>query len=848
MAVPTGGGGIILTTTMVLDGLDEGLKMATGMVKNAAKAMTAPFVAIGSAVASATVAITKMSVSAYADYEQLVGGVNTLFGDSAAKVLAYAEDAFFYAGLSANEYMQNVTSFAAALISSTAGDTELAADIANTALTDISDNVNKLGSSIESVTMAFQSFAKQQYVLLDNLKLGYFGTKTEMERLLRDAEALTGVKYDINNLADVYTAIHEIQKKMRIVGATADEAERTITGSTNMMKAAWQNVLTTIASGGDLDKAINNFAYSVVKVFDNILPAIERSLYGISGFIEKVTPVLVQNIAVAILRAIPVIVQAVINLIVGVVKGIWGAIKAIFTGGSVAVLTKQLNTGFGGISNSASSAADAIEKMGDAAAGADQKAKKSLAAFDDLQILSSPAGSGSGGGGIGDIGDVSVVGGGGGIGSLVDALEMESEVSDFVARVQEKLASLGEFFKNIWDSSAVQSFLSAVQSSVSFASEYAKTIWRNYKENLSTMIIEISPNIQNAAQNLNSFFTGVWTDISNTIDEKGAKITEQATTLFNSIWKEALIPAAKQISKIWSDVTGSLSKNWSIHGNNIINGIGDFVENTIELFQKLWDGLIAPIIEPLLEEFGIAWDGTLSEALDGFISFVFETISGGLRLANEVFFPLAELLVDVVSPAFTSMVTGAISLFGTLVTYVSDVLSAMRGIFDGIIWFIKGTFTANWKTAWQGVKDVFSSIVSGLGAMLKTPLNVAISLINGLINGLNRIRLPDWDILGGLAGKGFNIPRIPKLATGGIVPSTTVAMIGERGREAVLPLENNTEWMDTLADRIISRGGVGIQKEEHYYIDNNEIMTLIYRLAKGGERLDGVNLVKGSAY
>jgi hypothetical protein len=173
MAIANADGSIILSTKVDTSGLKKDFK---GITKMAGKAL----LSVGALAGATTVAITKMAVSAYADYEQLVGGVETLFKDSAQKVKNYAEDAFYTAGISKNEYMRQVTSFSASLIKSTAGDTEKAADIANMALIDISDNVNKMGSTQESVTLAYQGFAKQQYMLLDNLKLGYGGTKTEM--------------------------------------------------------------------------------------------------------------------------------------------------------------------------------------------------------------------------------------------------------------------------------------------------------------------------------------------------------------------------------------------------------------------------------------------------------------------------------------------------------------------------------------------------------------------------------------------------------------------------------------------------------------------------------------------
>ena len=376
MAISGGDGSIILTTKVDETGLKKGLGSMKKLGSTAGKA----FLAIGAAAATATVAITKMATDSYADYEQLVGGVETLFKGSAKRIMAYAENAFYTAGISANEYMKQVTSFSAALIRSTAGDTDKAADVANMALQDISDNVNKMGSSMESVQLAYQGFARQQYLLLDNLKLGYGGTKTEMERLLKDAQELTGVKYDINNLADVYSAIHAIQEELGITGTTAKEAEKTITGSANMMKAAWKNVLSAIAGGGDLDKAINNLVYSIQKYFENFVPVVERSLQGIGQLIERVAPMLVQTVARSLIKAIPSLLNAVYQMIIGLAKGVYQGIIDLFKGGTQKVLEAQTNEIAQSVENQ-NALTESVEETAKAQKGA-------LAGFDEINTLS----------------------------------------------------------------------------------------------------------------------------------------------------------------------------------------------------------------------------------------------------------------------------------------------------------------------------------------------------------------------------------------------------------------------------------------------------------------------------
>lgn len=238
--------------------------------------------AIG-AVTTAIVGIGTASVKSYADLEQNIGGVETLFKSSADKVIKNAENAYKTAGMSANEYMSTVTGFSASLLQSLSGDTEKAADVADMALIDMADNANKMGTSMESIQFAYQGFAKQNYTMLDNLKLGYGGTKDEMERLLTDAQKLTGVKYDITNLNDVFQAIHVIQGELGITGTTAKEAEETITGSVASMKSAWDNFLN---GSGTFDE----FVKSAKIAFNNIATAVGELLPRIAEEIANALP------------------------------------------------------------------------------------------------------------------------------------------------------------------------------------------------------------------------------------------------------------------------------------------------------------------------------------------------------------------------------------------------------------------------------------------------------------------------------------------------------------------------------------------------------------------------------
>lgn len=241
------------------------------------------------AVAGIGAAVGK-ALFAGADLEQSIGGIETLYKDSADKMMAYANQAYKTAGISANDYMQQATSFSAALISSYNGDVNAAADATNKAMIDMADNANKMGTPLESIQMAYQGFAKQNYTMLDNLKLGYGGTKTEMERLLADAEKITGVHYDINELGDVYDAIHVIQGELGITGTTAEEAASTISGSIGMMKASWQDLLGNLALGNDIYPQVEALMESIIAVAKNVIPAVGNIVIGIPKVIIKHFP------------------------------------------------------------------------------------------------------------------------------------------------------------------------------------------------------------------------------------------------------------------------------------------------------------------------------------------------------------------------------------------------------------------------------------------------------------------------------------------------------------------------------------------------------------------------------
>lgn len=323
-------GRIIIDTQIDSKGAEGGIKSLSGKLGGLAKTGAVAITGLVTAASAAVTGLTALSIKQFAEYEQLVGGVETLFKDSSMVVQRYAANAFRSAGLSANEYMETVTSFSASLLQGLGGDTEKAAQIGNKAVVDMSDNANKMGTSMEMIQNAYQGFAKANYTMLDNLKLGYGGTKTEMQRLLADAEKLTGIKYDINNFADIIEGIHVIQTEIGITGTTALEAEETISGSANAMKAAWSNMLTGFSKDTvNFDDLINDLVDTVGTFAGNILPRIKIALEGIG----EVLPILVEEFATLGMDLLPGLLETGGQVVHSLINGIIAALPQLITSG-----------------------------------------------------------------------------------------------------------------------------------------------------------------------------------------------------------------------------------------------------------------------------------------------------------------------------------------------------------------------------------------------------------------------------------------------------------------------------------------------------------------------------------
>lgn len=311
----------------------SGLSAIKGTLGDFAKFSTAT---LGAAAAGVS-AIVKESVSAYADYEQLAGGIETLFGSSADTVMKNAEKAYLTAGQSMNEYMETSIQSAASLINSLGGDQAKAAELMDLSITDMSDNVNKLGTSMEAVQNAYRGFSRGNFTMLDNLALGFAGTKEGMQELLDKAQEISGIQYDISSYSDIVQAIHVVQEEMGITGTTAKEASGTISGSIGSVKAAWQNLKIEISKDdGNIGDAFDNLSETAGAAFDNMLPRVEKALDGVGSLIVKAAPKIGQSIAKIVPKVLPSLMETSVSVISAIGTSIVDSLPTLLeTGGEV---------------------------------------------------------------------------------------------------------------------------------------------------------------------------------------------------------------------------------------------------------------------------------------------------------------------------------------------------------------------------------------------------------------------------------------------------------------------------------------------------------------------------------
>ncbi len=682
----------------------------------------------------------------------------------------------------------------------------------------LSDALVGLPTTLDSATMSVQRFTSangnvkastEMFIALNNAILSG-GATTEMQKsaLEQLSQAYAKGKPDMMEWRTAMSAMPAQLKQVAVAmgyASTDQLGEALRNGSVSMdefMVKITQLNKTGVNGFASFEEQARNSTGGVATSITNVKTALTRGLAEIMNAIGQ------SNIA-GFFQGIARAINSVIPYITGFVKACVWAVSGIASlfGKSTKKNIENTSKSLGSLGSSGATTSKGIDK----ATGSAKKLKKELnglASFDEMNILKEN--DSSSGGGAGDTG-------GGAVGGDLSGIDLSAfdsgldGVSSKADEVAEHLKSIfgmvGETIRNIWNSEPIQAFVGFATTYGQFLFDFWSTLGINLWTNLQTTWASIEGDVFTTLTNMGLLWTTFWSDLDAGIQTWGEPIIKGVTGIFNSIWKDAISPTIQIISKAWADFSKILLDLWNEHGKPLVDNIGEFVITTIALFQKIWDDVLNPIIQPFLETISWLWDKHLKGLIKNVGDFIGKLVNGALEIYNKFIAPLIMWLIDKLSPAWSFLSSLIVGVLGTVFGVVSDVFSAIFKILGGVIDFITGIFTGNWSKAWEGVKSIFKGIIDAIAGIFKAPINLIIDGINAFIGGLNKIRIPDWVPVVG--GKGFHIDKLPKLAQGGVVDKPTIAMIGEAGKEAVIPLENNTGWITELANQLNGKTGGG---------------------------------------
>nr|DAK32889.1 MAG TPA: tail tape measure protein [Caudoviricetes sp.] len=622
--------------------------------------------------------------------QQSLGGIETLFKDSADKVKGFANEAYKTTGLSANAYMENVTGFSASLLQSLGGDTDKAADIANMAMIDMSDNANKMGTSMGSIQLAYQGFAKQNYTMLDNLKLGYGGTKQEMQRLLADAEKLTGVKYDINNLSDVYSAIHAIQENLDITGTTAREAATTFTGSFESMKAAAQNVLGKLSLGEDIQPALQALMETTSTfLFGNLIPMIGN-----------------------ILKQIP-------NLILGGIKGVFSGIFGEGLGSIMGGIVTALGSAF-----LAFKAFSAVSGMLSGIPAVLTTIKTAVTGL-FTTMSANPIG-------------IAIAA----IAALTAGLVYFFTQTEMGRQIWQGFM---DWFSGVWQS--VAPVLTEVWNGIV---ETATTVWNHMMAVVAPIIQAVVDFIRSVWDGISLWWTenqGLIQQTFTTVWNAIQTVIQMVMPIIQSIIETAMNILAPFIEATWNNICIVVTTVWELikiaiqTAMDVISGI---IKAVMAIINGDW-GTAWNAIKGVGEAIWNGLSATGKAIFDGFaqiLSNIWNTIKS---VASNAWEGLKSTVLGLID----GLVQGAQRAWESMKQGVSDLVSNVTSIFDGIrnidLWSageaILDGFLGGLKSAWSAVTD-FVGGIAGWIADHKGPIEYDRKLLipagNAIMQGLNR--------------------------------------------------------------------------------------------------------------
>ena len=649
------------------------------------------------------------ALSEGAALQQSLGGIETLFKDSADKVKGFANEAYKTTGLSANAYMENVTGFSASLLQSLGGDTDKAADIADMAMIDMSDNANKMGTSMDSIQVAYQGFAKQNYTMLDNLKLGYGGTKQEMQRLLADAEKLTGVKYDINNLSDVYQAIHAIQENLDITGTTAKEAASTFSGSFESMKAAAQNVLGKIAIGENVTPALQSLLETTKTfLFGNFLPMIGNILSGLGV-------VLTEGLSSLASQLFGDAFGSAVYDQIGRVTGIFQTFFDMIFGS----MDKEANF-----------------EILDALGFSEDAANQIINIADNIRVTFENIGSAIGDvlGIVGDfVGDLlGIKDGEQGVNLLGFAFET---LTGFLREASGIIKGITSFFK---ENQLAADLLKSAVVALGIGFPVAKIA--AFVQGLGGL-----PGIFTIVQTtISGFATSAMAAISSiplvgwiaaavaalawffTQTETGKAIFQDFMTWLSNLW-ESIAPG---LTEVWNNMVTAATTAW----NAMVEFVTPIVQEVASFIKTVWDKI-----------------STWWSENQGLIQQTFETVWNTIQTVIQTVLPIIQSIIEIAMNILAPFIETTWNNICTVVTTVWELIKiaiqTAMDVIGGIITAVMAVINGDWETAWNAIKSVGESIWNGLSSAGKAIFDGFSQILSNIWETIKSVASSAWEIL-----------------------------------------------------------------------------------------------------